>query len=230
MRKATTWAALSISLILIAVPVMAATVVVPNINTASPGPSNNAFPFNQGTMRYQQIYAANQLGGLTGVVTKIAFRVDESTGSAFNSNPMDCEIRLCHTNAVPNAISTTFANNLGGDVTLVFDGFLTLSSAGNPNVFDIVCDISDVFIYNGTQNLLVEIKIFGPAITTQFDSAGTGLGTGGTPFTDRLWAFDPNALTGSTDGDDGYVTQLTIESATPVQPTTWGAVKATFAQ
>ena len=42
---------------------MAATVVVPNINENQPGPSNNAFPFNNGQMRYQQIYAQNQMGG-----------------------------------------------------------------------------------------------------------------------------------------------------------------------
>jgi hypothetical protein len=206
----------------------AATVVVPNINTAAPGPSNQAFPFNNGNMRYQQVYAADQMGGLNGVVTQIRYRVDESAGSPFVSNPIDTEIRLCHTNAAPNAMSLTFANNLGGDVTLVFDGFLNISSAGNPNVFDILLDVNNAFVYNGAQNLLIDIKVFGPAITTQFDAAGTGLGAGGTPWTDRVWATDVNATTGSSEGDDGYVTQFTVEQATSVEPTSWGNIKAVF--
>jgi hypothetical protein len=210
----------------LALPAMAATVVVPNINANQPGPSNNAFPFNNGQMRYQQIYAQNQMGGLSGPVTQIAFRIDEGVGMPFASGPIDTEIRLCHTNSAPPNISTTYANNLGGDVTLVFDGILTLSSAGNG--FDIIIDINDSFSYNGNQNLLIEVKIFGPAFTTQFDSAGTGIGEGGTLWTDRLFAFDPNALTGSSAGDDGYVTQFTIEGATSVEPTSWGAIKATF--
>jgi hypothetical protein len=211
----------------VAVPAMAATVVVPNINENQPGPSNNAFPFNWGSpFRYQQIYAQNQMGGLSGPVTKIAYRIDESTGDPFVSGPIDTEIRLSHTNSAPPNISTTYANNLGGDVTLVFDGILTLSSSGNG--FDIVIDINDNFSYNGTQNLLVEFKLFNGATTTQFDSAGTGIGEGGTPFTDRLWAFDANAVTGSSAGDDGYVTQFTIETATSVEPTSWGSIKATF--
>jgi len=229
MRRATTSAALALSLTaLIALPVMAATVVVPNINTVTPGPSNQAFPFNQGNMRYQQVFAANQMGGLVGPVTKLAYRVDEGFPSPFTSNPIDCEIRLCHTTAAPNAMSLTFANNLGGDVTLVYDGFLNLSSAGNPAVFDIILDINDNFIYNGSQNLLIDVMIFGPAITGAFDAAGTGLGVGGTPWTDRVWAIGVNSLVGSSDGDDGMVTQWTIEGATPVEPTTWGKIKANF--
>jgi len=231
MRRATTSAALALSLTaLIALPVMAATVVVPNTNTVTPGPSNQAFPFNQGDMRYQQVFAANQLGGLVGPVTKIAYRVDENPafGLPFTSNQIDTEVRLCHTTAAPNAMSLTFANNLGGDVTLVYDALLTLSSAGNPNVFDIIIDINDTFIYNGSQNLLVDIKVFGPASSTQFDAAGTGVGQGGTPWTDRVWALGVNSVTGSSNGDDGMVTQLTIEGATPVAPTTWGKIKANF--
>jgi hypothetical protein len=211
-----------------ALPAVAANVVIPNINANQPGPSNQAFPWNQGQMRYQQVYARDQFQGLTGPVTMFSYRVDESAGGPFTSGPIDCEIRLCHTNAAPNALSLNFADNLGGDVTLVFDGLISLSSAGNPAVFDINVDINNNFFYNGSQNLLIEIKVFGPASTTQFDAAGTGLGEGGTPWTDRLWAFDPNAVSGSSSGDDGYVTQFTLETATAVENSTWGGIKAMY--
>ncbi len=218
---------LVIAAMFLSLPAIASTVVIPNINENQPGPSNQAFPFNEGTMRYQQVYAADQFQGLTGVVTQVAYRVDESAGGPFVSNAIDTEIRLCHTTAGPNNMSLNFADNLGSDVTLVFDGFLNLSSSGSG--FDIVLDIQDAFVYNGAQNLLIEIKVFGPASTTQFDSAGTGLGQGGTPYTDRLWALgNPNATSGSSNGDDGYVTQFTLEGATAVEPTTWGSLKAVF--
>jgi hypothetical protein len=74
----------------------------------------------------------------------------------------------------------------------------------------------------------VDIKVFGPAVTSQFDAAGTGFGQGGTLWTDRVWAIDVNATTGSSDGDDGYVTQFTVEQATSVEPTSWGNIKAVF--
>lgn len=191
-------------------PARSDTVVVPNENEQQPGPSNNAFPFNQGDMRYQQVYAADQFQGLTGLVTQIAYRVDELAGGAFTSGPIDTEIRLSTTTAGPNNLSETFANNVGPDETLVFDGPLILSSDGS-GAFDILVDVDDSYFYDGSGNLLVDIKVFGPAVTTQFDSAGTGLGEGGTPWTDRVWAIGVNSPTGSLGGDDGYVTQFTIE-------------------
>lgn len=208
-------------------PAMATTVVIPNVNTNTPGPSNQAFPYNQGQMRVQQVFARDQFASLTGPITQIAFRVDESAGSPFTSGPIDTEVRLCHTNVAPTAMNLNFAANYGSDVTLVYDGLLNLSSAGTG--FDIVINVNPIFNYNGSQNLLVEYKVFGSAVTTQFDAAGTGLGEGGTPWVDRVWALgDPNAVSGSSDGDDGYVTQFTIAAATAVEPTSWGAIKATF--
>lgn len=143
------------------------------------------------------------------------------------TNPIYTEVRLCHTNVQPTAMSLNFADNYGSDVTLVFDGNLVLSSAGGGQ-FDIIINVDPAFVYNGTQNLLVEYKVFNNSSTTQFDAAGTGAGEGGTPWVDRLWAFDPNAVSGSSDGDDGYVTQFTFGEPSPTQTTSWGKIKATF--
>lgn len=209
-----------------ALPAVAGTVVIPNVNTAAPGPSNQAFPYNQGQMRVQQVFAANQFQGETGLITQIAFRIDEAIGNPFAFGPIDTEVRLCHTNVQPTAMSLTFANNYGPDLTLVYDGPLFLSSAGAG--FDILLPVDPVFVYNGVQNLLVEYKVFGASATSQFDAAGTGLGEGGTPWVDRVWAFDPNAVSGSSDGDDGYVTRFTLSGPTPVVSASWGSVKTAF--
>jgi hypothetical protein len=186
------------------------TVVVPNVNEQQSGLSNNAYPFDQGDMRYQQVYAADQFQGLTGIVTQIAYRVDEQNGVPFISRPIDTEIRLSTTTAGPNNLSETFADNIGPDETLVFDKAVTLRSDGS-GAFDIVFDVDKAYFYDGSGNLLVDIKVFGIARTTSFDSAGTGLGEGGTPWTDRVWALGVGSLTGTLAGDDGYVTQFTIE-------------------
>ena len=207
-------------------PASAGTVVIPNINENTPGPSNQAFPYNQGVMRVQQVFSASQFQGMSGVITQIAFRIDEGTGAPFTSGPIDTEVRLCHTNVQPTAMSLTFASNYGSDVTLVYDGFLLLSSTGVG--FDISLDVAPIFVYNGTQNLLVEYKVFGPASTTQFDAAGTSIGEGGTPWVDRLWAGGPNAVTGVSDGDDGYVTRFRIEAPTPVLASSWGRIKTAY--
>lgn len=185
-------------------------VYVPNINENTPGASNNSIPFDWDVpMRLQQVFAASEFGGQSGIITQIAFRIDESAGHPFSTSGIDTEVRLCHTSVIPTQMNTTFDNNYGSDVTLVYDGLLSLSSSGNG--FDIIIDIDDVFEYDGVSNLLVEYKLFSGATSSSFDAAGTGLGEGGLPSIDRLWAEGANAVTGSSSGDDGYVTRLTIE-------------------
>jgi len=192
------------------------TVVVPNANVSTPGASNNGFPFNYGDMRYQQVYAGSEFGGLSGLIKQIAFRPDEYTGQAFSTTGIDTEIRFSHTSYAPQGLSATFADNIGPDETLVFDGLLSLSSAGNNSLFDIIIDVDDAFFYDGASNLLMDIKVFNVVRTTQFDSAGTGVGDGGLSSTDRLWAYGAGSLTGSSAGDDGYVTQFTIGPLVPL--------------
>ncbi len=200
-----------IGIVGIAPAALADTVVIPNTDEFVDGPSNNAFPFNGGSpMRVQQIFRADQLGGLSGAVTQIAFRVDESSGDPFTSGPIDVEVRLSHTSVDPLSMSLTFDDNFGSGTTLVLDDSITLSSGGPGSGFDIIIDIDDTFIYDGTSNLLVEYKVFNNAFTTQFDAAGTGLGSGGLDTINRVWAFGADAASGSSNGDDGYVTQLTI--------------------
>jgi hypothetical protein len=206
---------------------LAIDIVVPNINAANPGPSNQGFPFNTGDMRYQQVFAAGQFGGQSGFITGWSYRVDESAGGAFGSTSVNMDIWLSHTTMIPQGLSTTFDNNHGGDKTLVFSGSMNISSAGNPSFFDVFIDVNDTFFYNGTGNLILEIKKYNSTATTQLDAAGTGLGSGGTAWTDRLWAAGAGSLTGSSEGDDGMVTQFHIN---PVpEPGTMVAVGAGIA-
>lgn len=198
----------------VALPAVAAaqSVVIPNANEVDPGPSNQAFPFNQGDMRYQQLYAADQFMGLSGLIDSFEYRVDESTGGPFGPSAITAQIWFGYSDLDPTELTEVFDDNFSSTPVLVFDGVLMLSSAGTGE-FDIVIDVDDVFNYNGVDNLLMEIKVFGAAVTTQFDAAGLGLGIGGTEWTDRLWALGVNSTTGSLAGDDGMVTRFTFVPA-----------------
>lgn len=191
---------------------LAATVVVPSVNENSFGLSNGGFPFGLGVMRYQQVFAASQFGGVSGFIDKFAYRPDEGVGQAFAPMDVNCQIWFSTTQKNPQGLDLVFDNNQGADKTLVFSGNMRISSAGNPYLFDVVFDVNNNFFYNGRDNLLMEVKVFAPAYgMSQLDSvATTPLGDGGTPWTSRLYAFGTDAPSGSTVGDDGMVTQFTF--------------------
>ena len=156
-------------------------VVVPNAQTDVEGDQGNRFPFDlkaQGwtSIRYQQVYAAGEIGR-SGVIDRIAFRPDVTWGQAFSTFGISADIRLAHTGRAPDGLSTTFADNVGADETLVLDtADLSLASGKvncSPCDFDIVIDIDDVFDYNGTDNLLLDVRIRNQPETTFFDVQST---------------------------------------------------------
>jgi hypothetical protein len=181
------------------------TVVVPNGNAMVEGNSNNGYPFDLGgtglsSQRYQQVYAASQFSG-GGMITEIAFRPDAISGGAFMSTLPDMQIDLSTTSAPDDGLSTTFANNVGADDTVVFGrGPLMLSSSftgppNGPKDFDIIITLTHPFFYNPANgNLLMDVRNFGGGTTTFFDAAGTN-GDGSS----RLFNTNVNSGTGSTD-------------------------------
>lgn len=166
----------------------AVTVVVPNSQAASEGDSANAFPFNISSyfppipsMRYQQVLQSSEFGAFNGpaIITQIAFRPDAVYGNAFSSVLPSVQIDLSTTSAAPDALSPTFASNVGADATPVFNGSLPLSSAfagpaGGPMSFDIVVNLTTPFFYDpAAGNLLLDVRNFGGGSTTFFDIQNT---------------------------------------------------------
>jgi len=191
------------------------TVVVPNGNAMVEGNSNNGYPFDLGgtgllSQRYQQVYAASQFGG-GGLITQIVFRPDATFGSAFMSTLPDIQIDLSTTSAADDGLSSTFANNVGADDTIVFArGALTLSSAftgppDGPKDFDIIITLTTPFLYNpALGNLLLDVRNFGGGSTTVFDAVSP-LGDG----VSRVTNTDVNSGTGTPDSA-GLVTGFII--------------------
>jgi len=176
-------AAVLFFLLLAAGSARATAVVVPGSAAATEGNDNNGFPFNIGafgisSQRYQQVYSAAAFSAPLSI-TDILFRPDAFTGSAFSSTLGSVEIDLSTTSAAVDALSSTFANNVGGDDAIVFNGALSLSSsftgpAGGPKDFDILIHLTTPFLYNPANgNLLMDVRNFNGGTTTPFDSVNT---------------------------------------------------------
>ena len=182
------------------------TVVVPNSARTTEGNTNNGYPFDLGqtgltSQRYQQLYAASQFGS-GGLITQIIFRPDATSGQAFTSTLSDIQIDLSTTSAADDGLSTTFANNVGANDTVVFArGPLTLSSAftgppNGPKDFDIIITLTTPFLYNPAMgNLLLDVRNFGGGSTCSFDAVFTPADG-----VSRVFSLTGvNATTGSTD-------------------------------
>jgi hypothetical protein len=156
-------------------------IVVPNSLETVEGNTNNGLPFSIGTFgltsqRYQQVYAASEFPGPL-LITAILFRPDAFFGDPFTSTLPSIQINLSTTSADPDALSTTFADNVGLDDTIVFGiGPLTLSSSdtgpiGGPKDFDITIFLTTAFSYDPSRgNLLLDVRNFAGGTTTPFDA------------------------------------------------------------
>ncbi|MCP4591758.1 MAG: hypothetical protein GY842_13545 [bacterium] len=175
-------------------------------------------------MRYRQVFDADQFQGLSGVISQVAYRVDDAFGGPSTSNPINIEINMSHSSVTSTNMSPIFANNIDPDETLVLDAMITLSSAESPANFDMVVDLNDLLAYNGLDDLLLDVRVYCRGNTTAFDVARDGVGQGGTPWCARLWALGVDSTTGSSNGDDGYATEFMLDGATPVEDRNCGSI------
>ncbi|MEO7678429.1 MAG: hypothetical protein ABIV39_16850 [Verrucomicrobiota bacterium] len=146
-------------------------VVVPNSLTATDGNSSvesqQTPPGDPGTpIRYMQVFDASQFAGLGGPIriTQFAHRPDTLPGPSGPRFP-SLQIFVSTTTRSVASLSTTFADNIGLDNTLVFSGTLTSQTAnlpgpGNTKQFDIVFPFTTPFLYDpAAGNLLIEVRI-----------------------------------------------------------------------
>ena len=162
----------------------AITVVVPNSLETSEGDGANAFPFHISfflppipSMRYQQVLHSSEFSAFGGpaIITRIAFRPDAVFGNVFSSTLPSIQIDLSTTSAAPDALSSTFASNVGADDTPVYNSILPLSSAFTgpavgPKNFDIIVNLTTPFFFDpAAGNLLLDVRNFGGGSTTFFD-------------------------------------------------------------
>ena len=144
-------------------------VVVPNDRALVEGDWNNLFPFgDSGSTHYQQVYDASQfrvLGTNGGTILYIGFRYHGNN----NTTPMtyySMSVRLSTTSNAVDNLSSTFAENVGGDSSVVFSGRYILGVTPlpadhhvHPWPFPMFIQFSTPFYYNPTNgNLLLDIQ------------------------------------------------------------------------
>lgn len=126
--------------------------------------------FGSGTftspVRTQLAYGSEHFSSSGLFITELRFRPDYYYGRAFTSTVSQIQIRLSTSARDPDQLSRTFAENVGRDETVVFDGSLPLASAfagpaTGPKDFDIVIPLSQPFLYGPALGaLLVDIRNF----------------------------------------------------------------------
>jgi hypothetical protein len=198
----------------------AGTIVSPGADASVEGGSNNGYPFDLSyfpgvsTMRYQQVFNSSEFSAAGGpmLITAIAFRPDSVYGAAFSATLSSVQINLSTTSVNASTLGSTFANNVGANDTVVFNGPLSLSSAftghaGGPKDFDIVITLTTPFVYNSASgNLLLDVRNFGGGYTTVFDSDASSTAT------QRVWAENVGDAAGINIGDTGLITQFRFTS------------------
>ena len=177
----------------------AADAIVPASLAAVEGNTNNIYPFNFGSMRYQQVYAASEFGLDPIYIDAMLFRPDSEAGDAFSTVLASVQVNLSTTSLGPDTLSNEFAANVGLNDTIVRSGALPLSSAdvagpGNTRAFDVFIPFTTPFLYNpASGNLLLDIRLSASA-STPFD-ANFVIGDS----VSRAYAFGSASTTGTAD-------------------------------
>jgi hypothetical protein len=200
----------------VALAAKAGVIIAPNDLSNAYGGAANVAPFDIGaeylsSMRYQQMYNASQFSGIAPggeYITQIAFRAASIDGFVTGTTLPDIQIDL---SATPNSgLDSTFANNVGPNDTVVFNGawsFSSFDAAGDPTVFGFILNLTTPFFYNPAQgNLLMDVRNIGGGSSTYFDDsyqAGQGVS--------RVYSSDVSSATGVSD-NEGLVTAFTIST------------------
>ena len=135
------------------------------------------------------IHDASQFGALSGpsFLTKFALRPDTIPGE---SGPRSLTLRIYASTTSRSAAvpSTTFAENIGTNNTLVFDGTVNLTTGnlpgpGNTRQFDYVFPFTTPFLYDPADgNLVLDLQIQANGSSVTFDTVS------GDPAIGRIFA------------------------------------------
>ena len=185
-------------------------IVVPNALATNDGNGSGTSPEGPASARWLHIHDASQFGALSGpsFLTQFAYRPDRVLGQ---SGPRSLTLRIyaSTTSRSVDGISTTFAENLGPDNTLVFDGTVNVTTAnlpgpGNTRQFDYVFPFTTPFLYDPADgNLVLDLQIESSGSAVTFDTVL------GDPAIGRVGIGSSTATTG--DIRASHVTQFTFE-------------------
>jgi len=194
----------------IAAPIAEAQVVHPNQYELSEGAGHNLYPFayGAGAGRYQQTYDKTQFPNPM-LITEMAFRYKGDL--SYVGGPCDLKLSLAYCANAWNAVSTTFDQNIGAELTTVFDGIWVIPAFSGdpavPNPFTARLVLTTPFFYHPSGgDLLMDVRIR----SSVSSSGGAFVRSDFTVGCNRIYANtgDPNATTGGADGI-GLITEFT---------------------
>jgi PKD repeat protein len=213
------------------------TLVTPSGYAAAEGGTNNAFPWSRGTAstRIQFVVDSTHFTG-QGVVSPITisqlrYRADAATATTTWPGGSWPNVRIdmatCPVDFL--GVSTTFASNLGPDLTTVLNGPVTVAAgAGNgtgiPGPWYITIPLTTPFVYDPTSgsDLTIDIYQDGTGWTGTSRAADHVSATGSpAPLGSRIYNTSTTALTATTGTvglNYGAVTEFTYVPANGLYP------------
>lgn len=221
------------ALMLAGAPAIADTVVAPGAAGNAQGPAPIRY-FGSGGSRVQQIYSSNFFTGIQSI-SALSFRAYPGAVPGIFSNSIsisDIIVRLSTTSAgdeTGTLASSTFANNVGADVSTVFSGALTLTTAATGSgaqPFDYTITFATPFFYDSSSgNLLLDVNI--PTAAT-VSGSGFGFLTFDTvnSFNDGIYSvvdINNGAATTGFANTAGAITSFTTSAVTAAvpEPASW---------
>ncbi len=139
-----------------------AQVAVPTHANDADGHQAVALPFGAPGFRTQILVDAASLAPTQAVITGIRFRADRTSAPLATSVVPNVTVTVSQTNVGLGGLSVTFANNVGANPAVVFQGSVSLPAVGSafagPLGWDIAIPFAQPFVATTSQgNLLIDI-------------------------------------------------------------------------
>jgi hypothetical protein len=174
-------------------------VAVPNALATNDGNGSSTSTAGPASVRWLTIHDASQFASLSGpsFLTQFAYRPDAILGQS-GPRAWTLQIYASTTSRSVSELSTTFAENIGTNNTLVFSGTVNVATAnlpgpGNTRLFDYVFPFTTPFLYDpAAGNLVLDLQIESNGAALTFDTvsgdpaigrvfySGSSTGTAGT--------------------------------------------------
>ena len=150
------------------------TFAVPNNLENVEGNSVGWYPFDGlgSGSRYQQVFDASQFSSISngGTILLIVFRKNGDSSRTSAQTISNLQVNLSTTEKRPDSLSLVFAENVGGDDTIVFGpGRRELVGSGGPDepeIFDVFIGFRSTFFYDPRAgNLLLDIRNYSGSVS-----------------------------------------------------------------
>ncbi len=210
------------------------TLVAPTGYANAEGNASNTYPWqrNAAAMRIQFLYDSSHFTGQGAsspiLISRLRYRANATTGTWAGGSWPNVQIDMATATSDHAVASTTFAANMGPDLTTVHSGAVTVhagtgNGTGVPGPWYIDIPLATPFLYDPTtgNDLAIDIQLDGTGWTGTSISADHVSSTGAPPpLASRVYSTTAaNATTGTLGANYGAVCEFTYVPANGLYPT-----------